>query len=172
MCSRCARPTPHTTGLTVQLTPDSDWQNRNFTLNNTAFPEAGDLLGQIKESYQQKQKWSQQTRYTKEQGLKGKKQHGCGRQSISIHKCPGTSASIKKESLKMKTLINIDRDFNSPSSWCLQQPSVETESAIASLGPVVVEPALQSLTAGTYSSVILWVIVRYVSCYLFRFQGE
>jgi len=28
------------------------------------------------------------------------------------------------------------------------QPSVETESAIASLGPVVVEPALQSLTAG------------------------
>ena len=102
MCSRCARPTPHTTGLTVQLTPDSDWQNRNFTLNNSAFPVAGDLLGQIKETYQQKQKWSQQTRYTKEQGLKGKKQHGCGRQSISIHKCPGTSASINRESLKMK----------------------------------------------------------------------
>ena len=68
MCSRCARPTPHTTGQTVQLTPDSD-----FTLNNTAFPEAGDLLGQIKESYQQKQKRSQQPRYIKEQGLKGKK---------------------------------------------------------------------------------------------------
>ena len=66
------------------------------------FPEAGDLLGQIKDSYQQRQKWSQQTRYMKEQGLKGKKQHGCGRQSISIHKCPGTSASIKRESLKMK----------------------------------------------------------------------
>ena len=148
MCSRCARPTPHTTGLTVQLTPDSDWQNRKFALNNTAFPEAGDLLGQIKETYQQKQKWSQQTRYIKEQGLKGKKQHGCGRQSISIHKCPGTSASIKRESLKMKKLINIDR-ISIRLLHDVWQPSVETESAISSLGPVVVEPALQSLTAGT-----------------------